>query len=176
MMTKPHYSKNHCSTVSWMPYDNVDYFNRQQAKLARGATVDHVPTSKRVAGSTRSQAPGSHASQVPPASNRTTSTEMSVPGMFSKGLANRSSVKHNIITGDNNVFSCEMKPGILDAQIFNRKKGITEFRDLMGKANKNMDHVAALSENQGTFKKQNGIFTHLYNAAARFGETEVFKT
>jgi hypothetical protein len=40
-----------------------------------------------------------------------------------------------------------------------------------GKANRNPDHMAAMEKNEGTFKRQNGIFTHLYNAAARFGET-----
>jgi len=41
--------------------------------------------------------------------------------------------------------------------------------------NRNPDHMSAIESNPGVFKKQNGIFTHLYNAAARFGETEVFK-
>lgn len=40
---------------------------------------------------------------------------------------------------------------------------------------RNPDHVKALDENKHVFKRYNGIFTHLYNAAARFGETEVFK-
>lgn len=41
--------------------------------------------------------------------------------------------------------------------------------------NRNPDHVKAIGDNDQVFKRQNGIFTHLYNAAARFGETEVFK-
>jgi hypothetical protein len=92
---------------------------------------------------------------------------------MSKTLGNRSSMKYNIVHGGENVYSAEMKPGLLDQQIFNRKKGVTEFRDLMGagKANRNPDHMAAMEKNEGTFKRQNGIFTHLYNAAARFGET-----
>ena len=45
----------------------------------------------------------------------------------------------------------------------------------MTKANKNMDLNNALNKDEGVFKRHNGIFTHLYNAAARFGETEVFK-
>ena len=70
-----------------------------------------------------------------------------------------------------------MKPGLLDQQVFNRKLGVTEIRDLSGPnaINRNPDHVSAINENRGVFKKHNGIFTHLYNAAHRFGETEVFK-
>ena len=86
-------------------------------------------------------------------------------------------MKYNIINGNNNVYSGEMKPGLLDQQIFNRKKGVTEFRDLMGAstANINPDHRKAIDGNPEVFRRQNGIFTHLYNAAARFGETKVFK-
>ena len=45
--------------------------------------------------------------------------------MLSKTLNNRSSVHHNIITGDTNIHSHEMKPGLLDKQVCNRKLGIT---------------------------------------------------
>ena len=45
--------------------------------------------------------------------------------MLSKTLNNRSSVYHNIITGDANNHSHEMKPGLLDKQVCNRKLGIT---------------------------------------------------
>lgn len=86
-------------------------------------------------------------------------------------------MKYNIINGGDNIYSCEMKPSLLDAKVFNRKKGITEFRDLMGpnSKNRNPDHVNAMDQNSEVFRRQNGIFTHLYNAAARFGETQVFK-
>lgn len=56
---------------------------------------------------------------------------MEDPGMFSKSLNNRSSMKENIINGGSNIYSCEIKPGILDVSIFNRKKGITEIRDIL---------------------------------------------
>lgn len=97
--------------------------------------------------------------------------------MFSKTLNNRSSVKHNIITGDDNIFSKEMKPKLLDKSVYNIKKGVTEIRNLSGPnaINRNPDHVKAVNDNSDVFKKQNGIFTHLYNAAHRFGEDKVFK-
>ena len=65
----------------------------------------------------------------------------------------------------------------MPSQLFNRKKGITEFRDLSGPnaGNKNPEYNKAWEESHNMFKRQNGIFTHLYDAAARFGETEVFK-
>lgn len=90
---------------------------------------------------------------------------------------NRSSMKNNIITGEPNVFSGYVKPKLLDQQVFNRKKGITEIKDLSGAnaKNRNPDYGKAWEENNQVFKRKNGIFTHLYNAAARFGETEVFK-
>ena len=97
--------------------------------------------------------------------------------MFSKTLNNRSSVKHNIITGGENKFSHEMKPKILDKSIYNIKKGVTEIRNLSGPnaINRNPGHVIAMGESENVFKRQNGIFTHLYNAAHRFGEDKVFR-
>ena len=50
--------------------------------------------------------------------------------MYSKTLNNRSSVKHNIITGDDNIYSKEMKPKLLDKSVYNIKKGVTEIRNL----------------------------------------------
>ena len=62
-------------------------------------------------------------------------------------------------------------------QVCNRKLGITEIRDLAGpnKVHAHPDYQKAFKEDPNVFKRQNGIYTHLYNAAARFGETEVFK-
>ena len=94
-----------------------------------------------------------------------------------KSLNNKSSVTHNIITGEANVYSGVTKPGLLDKQVCNRKLGITQLRDLSGPnaINRNPDYVKAVDKDPNLFKKRNGIFTHLYNAAHRFGETEVFK-
>lgn len=92
-------------------------------------------------------------------------------------MNNRSSVTHNIITGGDNQYSYNTKPGLLDVAVNNRKKGITEIRDLAGpnQVHAHPDYQRAWKANPDNFKKQNGIYTHLYNAAARFGETEVFK-
>jgi hypothetical protein len=86
-------------------------------------------------------------------------------------------VYHNIITGDTNGYSQVIVPGLTDKQVCNRKLGITQHRDLAGpnRPNHNMQYRNAFNENHNVFKRQNGIFTHLYDAAARFGENEVFK-
>ena len=56
-------------------------------------------------------------------------------------------------------------------------KGIGEIDDLKRSTaiNRNVDHVGAMSGNQNVFARKDGIFTHLYNSAARFGEDKPFK-
>jgi len=41
--------------------------------------------------------------------------------------------------------------------------------------NWNADYAEVINTNSNSFKRQNGIFTDLYDSAARFGEIEVFK-
>jgi hypothetical protein len=38
-----------------------------------------------------------------------------------------------------------------------------------------VDHEKAIGMNPQVFKRKDGIFTHLYNSAARFGEDKPFK-
>ena len=80
---------------------------------------------------------------------------MSIPGLQSKTLMNRSSLKTNIITGEQNEYSGHIKPKLMDREIFNRKKGITEIRDLMGpnSKNRNPDYVNAWDQNSSMFKR-----------------------
>ena len=75
--------------------------------------------------------------------------------IMSKTLNNRSSVHHNILTGEPNQHSHEIKPGLLDKQVCNRKLGITEIRDLAGPnaINRNPDYVKAFGENTNIFKR-----------------------
>lgn len=75
------------------------------------------------------------------------------------------------------MFSRNKQPGLLEKAVCNRKRGITELRDLGAgnSMNWNPDYQKAFNSNTNVFKRQNGVFTHLYNAAHRFGETEVFK-
>jgi hypothetical protein len=46
-------------------------------------------------------------------------------------------VHHNIISGNDNVFSKAKNPGLLDKSVANRKLGITQLRDLGGPNSKN---------------------------------------
>ena len=157
-MTKPRYSANVECTDPWMPYEEKIRLNKQLEREAKKA--NKVPASQR---SNASQPPSSRASIL--------------SAIGAKTLNNRSSVKHNIITGEPNVYSQNIVPGLLDKQVCNRKQGITQHRDLAGpnSVNRNGDYMAAWDKSNNVFKRQNGIFTHLYNAAARFGESEVFK-
>jgi len=163
MMTKPRYAKNHQSTIHWIPHDQKNEIEQYEDKLM-----------KKEMGASRTD----KSSRSLPPSVRSTASEQKDPSAWGKTLNNRSSVKHNIITGEVNKYAGEMKPGLLDSQVSNRKLGITQLRDLGGPnaINKNPDYVKSINDNANVFKKQNGIFTHLYNAAHRFGETEVFKT
>ena len=60
---------------------------------------------------------------------------------------------------------------------FKRQKGIAEIDDLkrLTATNRNVDHIAAMTGNERVFSRKDGIFTHLYNSAARFGEDKPFK-
>jgi hypothetical protein len=41
--------------------------------------------------------------------------------------------------------------------------------------NQNPEFLKAIADNPELFKRKNGIFTYLYDSAARFGETKPFK-
>ena len=57
------------------------------------------------------------------------------------------------------------------------KKGIGEYTDLMRPTakNPNPDFLKAYNENPNIFKLKDGPFSHLYDAAHRFGEDKPFK-
>ena len=95
----------------------------------------------------------------------------------SKTINNRSSVAHNIISHEGNDHSPNMQIGLLDKKVNNKKKGIGEFSDLqrITSVNINHEHRNAYHTDQHIFKRKNGVFTHLYDAAARFGEDKPFK-
>ena len=94
-----------------MPYDQMQRYNRQQAKevVKSAEQLEGKPSSTRR--SNKSQ----------PAVSRASATSESM----AKTLNNRSSVHHNIITGEPNVHSQSIVPGLLDKQVCNRKLGIT---------------------------------------------------
>jgi len=92
-------------------------------------------------------------------------------------MNNRSSVNHNIITHKGNDHSAALIVGVLDKKVCNRKKGIAEITDANNLAalKSNKDFVHAYEKNPHQFKRSNGVFSHLYDAAHRFGEDKPFK-
>mmetsp|Transcript_3644 Transcript_3644/g.3589 ORF Transcript_3644/g.3589 Transcript_3644/m.3589 type:complete len:120 (+) Transcript_3644:414-773(+) len=92
-------------------------------------------------------------------------------------INNRSSVGHNIISHTPNTYSSAIIVGLHDTKMNNLKKGIGEFGDIQRPTanNKNYEHNAAFESNGSVFKRRDGAFTHLYDAAHRFGEDKPFK-
>ena len=85
---------------------------------------------------------------------------------------NLNSVSHNIITFEENKHAAVIPFTERMNQKHERVKGIAEINDLSRSTaiNRNVDHRHAMSGNEGVFARKDGIFTHLYNSAARFGE------
>eukprot|EP00350_Pseudokeronopsis_sp_OXSARD2_P010908 CAMPEP_0170548268 /NCGR_PEP_ID=MMETSP0211-20121228/6606_1 /TAXON_ID=311385 /ORGANISM="Pseudokeronopsis sp., Strain OXSARD2" /LENGTH=118 /DNA_ID=CAMNT_0010853735 /DNA_START=345 /DNA_END=698 /DNA_ORIENTATION=+ len=95
----------------------------------------------------------------------------------SKSINNRSSVKHNIISHEENNYTPSLVIGLMDKRLTNIKKGIAEFGDIQRPTalNQNMEHLNSLKDNPDIFKRKNGAFTYLYDSAHRFGESKPFK-
>ena len=95
--------------------------------------------------------------------------------VLSKSVNNRSGTNLNIITHEPNLISGVLR--ITTDITTNRLKGVTEFRDLIhpSAANENEAHKSAIAKNEKVFARKDGIFTHVYNSAARFGITKPFK-
>ena len=89
-------------------------------------------------------------------------------------VSNQGSVSHNIISHEENA---HFRARESDAARYGRRKGVAEFADLKHPyaANANKDHVKALAQDAGVFRRKEGVFTNLYTSAARFGEV-AFKT
>ena len=92
-------------------------------------------------------------------------------------VQNRGSVSHNIITNEPNRYSAVLSPALMQEKSHGRLKGITEVQDLarLTVVRSNPNHSSQLSESKKAFARKDGMFTHLYNSAARFGESKPFK-
>jgi hypothetical protein len=92
-------------------------------------------------------------------------------------INNRSGGTHDIISHLPMKYQAGGSLGILDKQLTNKRKGVTEFGDLQrpSSLNPNLDLLKALNDDPYVFRRKNGLFTNLYDSAARFGETKVFK-
>ena len=92
-------------------------------------------------------------------------------------MNNRSSVTHNIVTHQQNSVSAAITVGTLDKKVTNKRKGIGEMVDICRNfgSRTNQDYAKALERNPHVFKRHNGVFSHLYDSAHRFGESKPFK-
>ena len=90
---------------------------------------------------------------------------------------NLNSVRHNIISHEENKYTPAMSYTQRCSKNFKRTKGIAEIDDLkrITAVNRNVDHIAATAQNERVFARKDGIFTHLYNSAARFGDDKPFQ-
>ena len=85
-------------------------------------------------------------------------------------ICNRSGSAYDIISHVENKFQGAKQLGIMDKQVTNRKKGITEMADLKIKTCENPQYNQCLARDPYVFRRKNGIFSNMYDAAARFGE------
>ena len=83
-------------------------------------------------------------------------------------LNNCQSTNYNIINFQDNPNAVMRQTTNIDAK---KHKGITEYADIMNQytAKVNKDYVHAYNADPNSFKKRTGIFTHMYDAAARQG-------
>ena len=109
--------------------------------------------------------------------NKLSSNPWVPPNNNNKTINNRSSVQHNIISHEQNGHSGALVLGLLDKRVTNMKKGIGEYSDLnrLTAINPNPEFRQAYTEDPHSFKRKVGIFSHLYDAAHRFGEDKPFK-
>jgi hypothetical protein len=95
-----------------------------------------------------------------------------VPQGNLKTMNNRSSVRYDIISHNDNNTSGKIVVGALDSLVTRRKKGVGEFADLIRPfyPNFNKQHTQLLNEHSDVFKIRNGIFSHMYDASHRNGD------
>ena len=96
--------------------------------------------------------------------NKWADQTITVPSLKTLG-----SVEHNIITHERNDHSPCNHPSIFSRQRNNRQKSITEYSDFarLTAYRPNKDFQKAIEKDPLNFNKKDGIFTHLYNSAAR---------
>eukprot|EP00826_Nyctotherus_ovalis_P020681 TRINITY_DN16523_c0_g2_i1.p1 TRINITY_DN16523_c0_g2~~TRINITY_DN16523_c0_g2_i1.p1 ORF type:complete len:122 (-),score=38.16 TRINITY_DN16523_c0_g2_i1:59-424(-) len=89
-----------------------------------------------------------------------------------KTTNNKSSVTYDIISNGESKYSGAQVVRALDKKLNNRKKGISEYCDLLktSAANPNEGHQHALSENPKVFHRQLGPFSNTYDAAVKNGD------
>lgn len=84
---------------------------------------------------------------------------------------NRSSVKYNIITNQENAISGKRDMSIFEKTVNNKKKGVTEFYHLQRNYEPNYSPKFSkfYNENRNGFMKHKGLFTELYDSSSKNG-------
>ena len=93
-------------------------------------------------------------------------------------LKNRSSGSYCIISGTpvhDSAHKFDLRNPVSYSQ--HKRKGITEYQDIenVSYLNTSIDYQRSFNSNPYEFRRRNGQFTNLYDAAYRFGESQVFK-
>jgi hypothetical protein len=86
-------------------------------------------------------------------------------------MSNRSSVEYNIINNQENPLTGVVNVGILDKAVNNKKKGVAEFSDYLKPFNYNPNkrYLKYYDKNNDRFHYYKGVFSELYDSAARNG-------
>ena len=86
-------------------------------------------------------------------------------------MSNRSSVEYNIINNQDNPLTGVVNVGILDKAVNNKKKGVAEFSDYLKPFNYNPNkrYLKYYDKNNDRFLYYKGVFSELYDSAARNG-------
>ena len=86
-------------------------------------------------------------------------------------MSNRSSVEYNIINKQENPLTGVVNVGILDKAVNNKKKGVAEFSDYLKPFNYNPNkrYLKYYDKNNDRFHYYKGVFSELYDSAARNG-------
>jgi hypothetical protein len=94
-----------------------------------------------------------------------------------QSVKNKSGGTYDIINNKEHTFNKGGPLKLMEKQICNRQKGVVEYNDRQRSTafNPNWDHLAAIEKEPHGFRRKNGMFTNLYDSAARFGESQVFK-
>ena len=84
---------------------------------------------------------------------------------------NRSSVKYNIITNQENKIFGKIDMSIIEKTVNNKKKGVTEFYHLQRNYEPNYSPKFSqfYNENRNGFMKYKGLFTELYDSSTKNG-------
>ena len=86
-------------------------------------------------------------------------------------IANRNSVNYNILNNSENNISGKREDALLDKNANHKKKGVAEFEDFRNPSNPNFNYryQNLFKDNDKIFFNYKGVFSDLYDSAAKNG-------